>query len=74
MSYSFWRSSEIKLLRSNYRMMPRAELAAALPRHSPAAIDRMASRLGIVKYTRRDWRAIAAAHVPVIFSAGRAAE
>jgi hypothetical protein len=66
-----WTTRQLKRLAECYAVMPLAELERELAPHSAASIRAMASAMGIKRSVgMRDWKAIAAAHVPV-FSFGR---
>lgn len=66
-----WSDDEIKRLRTSYRKMTPAELAAEFPGRSALAIRSKACEIGVSKAPRYDWQAIVSNHVPVIFNAGR---
>lgn len=69
-----WTARKLKRLKECYAVMPPAELALEFAPHSAGSIRATASALGLKRRVeKRNWIAIARAHVPV-FAFGRKVE
>lgn len=71
MKYMKWSRDDLKKLEQLYSVTSNEDLQAAFPQRSLSSILGMANNLGLIR--RRDWKAIAAAHTPVVFTAKKKA-
>jgi hypothetical protein len=66
MKYNKWSRDDHDKLVALYPIASNDELQRAFPGRSLSSILSMANNLGVVRPRRRDWKTIAAAHVPTV--------